>query len=96
MQRKDRPMMTCGHVANSKSRQSESNPEGYACVICSCFEIAKETPDFTGRVAHCAYGCGSEQPSDPQKLAFFEHGHGWGENKKFDHDTYYCGCRGWD
>jgi hypothetical protein len=42
------------------------------CVIHGTTHPANEQPDLTGRVARCAYGCGSESPSD-LKLAFFEY-----------------------
>ena len=46
--------------------------------------------ELRGRVARCTY-CKAERPSDgPDTLPFFEY------HPDQPHDTYYCGCRGWD
>lgn len=80
-------MMTCGHAANAVV----TNTDQPVCVICVCADVADQ-PDLTGRIARCSYyggKCRSEQPSDT-RLAFFSH------SPERDHDTYYCGCYGWD
>jgi hypothetical protein len=81
-----------------------------SCAICGCIELAPEAPNLTGRIAKCAYrecrvnllrrrgssGYGaiggdgrSFAPSSPN-LPFFEH------KPDQPHDTFYCGCLGWD
>lgn len=91
--RQSTPMMKCGHSANAVD--GNQNP---CCVICFGHpnswdkEIDDNPPDFTGRVAKCAYwrgGCGSTAPSNAG-LAFFQAGNG------VNPDEYYCGCHGWD
>ncbi len=58
----------------------------------SCLWHPKATPvpmpDLTDRMARC--GCGKQEPSNPDKLAFFE------LNANYPTDTYYCGHAGWD
>ena len=66
------PMMKCGHQANARGRPAGEEAFRPSCAICSCFEVADTTPDFTGRLARC--GCGNTQPStDHDHLAFFEY-----------------------
>lgn len=83
-------MMKCGHSANAQD--SNGNP---VCVICvGISEGATEVdvnPNLTGRVARCGYfnRCHTEQPSDVS-LPFFEH------HPNKEHDSFYCGCFGWD
>lgn len=80
-------MMRCGCAAQGKDR--EGNP---VCVahygILDGATVVADTPDLTGRVAHCA-DCGRTTPSDPS-LPFFRHQPTWAQ------DSYYDGCRGWD
>lgn len=71
-------IMKCGCAANatcSRMGEREYNPPIPSCVIHDCIEVADEQPDFTGRMARCAYfkTCKHIQPSDPEKLAFFEY-----------------------
>ena len=88
------PILACGHAANAvktatKGVKHDPIP---CCAICSVTELAKEQPSLAGRTAKCAYKrvCKSEQPSDPEKLAFFEH------KPNEPYDVFYCGCQGWD
>lgn len=67
------PMMECGHAANATNAKT-GKP---SCVICigihsGAEKIAEQGPDLTGRMAHCAYGCGNEKPSSTS-LPFFEY-----------------------
>ena len=59
-------ILVCGHEANATSNGTPS------CAICDTTEVATQ-PDLTGRIARCAYGCGSERPSTAPHLAFFEY-----------------------
>ena len=79
-------MLTCGCAA-AGTLQRPGEPAYVGCGLHNCNEVVDE-PDLTGRTAHCSYG-GSEVPSST-KLAFFQHQ----PNQK--HDSYYCGCCGWD
>ena len=81
--------MACGHAATG--RRADGTP---VCVVCSMVDPAKAQtvappPDLTGRIAHCGYGKHAPKPSSVE-LAFFEH------HPDREHDTYYCGCYGWD
>lgn len=81
--------MKCGHTANAV--RSDGKP---ACVICAGIvpgwdEVETQPPSLEGRKARCAYGQHAEVESS-FSLAFFE----YTPNKT--HDTYYCGCHGWD
>lgn len=61
-------MLSCGHAANATDGNGQPS-----CAICAGIlpvEIVS-TPDLTGRIARCAYGCGAQQPSS-MDLAFFE------------------------
>lgn len=87
-------MMKCGHAANATDRKT-GKP---VCVICvgispGATEIDDSPPDLLERRARCSYygfgRCESEGPSSPE-LAFFEH------KPEKDHDSFYCGCRGWN
>lgn len=85
-------MMKCGHAAQGFMDRLDGidlKPPLHACVICSCVEVEENPADLSGRTAKCA-SCQKNQPSDPQKLAFFEH------VPSAPFDRYYCGCRGWD
>lgn len=82
-------LMKCGHVSNATSNGKP------CCVICApdakAFEIEKEcngTDGLDGRMAKCDY-CGNKIPSE-WGLPFFEH------RPKYETDSYYCGCGGWD
>lgn len=81
------PMMKCGHAANATSKR-DGEVDLPCCAICVCFVVAEKQPDLTGRQARCS--CFRKEPSDPQKLAFFEH------RPESEFDSYYCGCNGWD
>lgn len=75
-------LMKCGHVSNATC---DGKP---CCAICSCFDIEKELPDITGRMAKCPY-CHRIKPSN-FNLPFFE----YRPNEKCD--EFYDGCLGWD
>ena len=64
-------MLACGHAVNA--RDKHGNP---TCAICIGIDAGASTvvhtPSLSGRTARCAYGCGSEKPSDTD-LAFFEY-----------------------
>jgi len=80
----NKPLMKCGHIANSISNNKP------ACVICSCFEIdtehnveellknRKARCGFYGKQTHksecskCGSTCTCERDSSPN-LAFFEY-----------------------
>lgn len=81
------PLMECGHTANAEGKIPGGTFQP-SCVICGCFTIADEQPDFTGRKAVCSY-CKVEHDSS-ERLAFFRH------QPEQDTDSFYCGCRGWD
>ncbi|HEX9805143.1 MAG TPA: hypothetical protein VGA67_05670 [Candidatus Dojkabacteria bacterium] len=50
------PYMACGHRANSLGKKAGDNELGWACVICSCFDVI-EKPHLEGRRARCtSYG----------------------------------------
>ena len=69
----NRPIMMCGHVANSKCSAKDGvvfDPAIPSCVICDCIEVDENAPDLQGRIARCAH-CGKEAPSSLD-LAFFE------------------------
>lgn len=76
------PMMKCGHAANATC---EGKP---CCVICGEHTVDDNPPSLEGRTAKCY--CGTSEPSDPSRLAFFE----YLPNKP--HDKFYCGCDGWN
>lgn len=84
------PMMKCGCAAQgviTAKAGVKFDPPIPACLIHDCYEPATDTPDLTGRMANCAYGNHAIQPSDPEKLAFFEYrgpGSRWA--------TDYCKC----
>lgn len=82
-------LMKCGHVANATS---DGKP---CCVICTpdtkAHEIDREckgSDGLDGRMANCDY-CGRKVPSE-WELPFFEY------RPKYEFDSYYCGCMGWD
>lgn len=79
--------MTCGCAANAKITR-KGFPAVDGCAVHMCTEVAKVAPDLTGRTARCRYG-GAEVPSSTS-LAFFVH------EPNQPHDSYYCGCFGWD
>lgn len=79
--------MTCGCTAQG-SLSRNGGPALVGCGIHNCTEIVETAPDLTGRTATCSYG-GNEVPSSTD-LAFFRHQPG------AKHDSYYCGCFGWD
>jgi hypothetical protein len=76
-------MMKCGCAAYCMMGDK------YGCGTHDCWEPMEETLDLSNRVAMCS-DCGNTAPSDPDKLAFFRH------EPDRKHDSYYCGCRGWD
>lgn len=68
------PLMKCGCVAQGTCSGRNGvvfDPPVPACVIHDCIEVC-ESPDLSGRVARCAYKCGSERTSSLD-LAFFEY-----------------------
>lgn len=75
-------MMKCGHASNSTH-----NGKPFCC-ICECDEIEEKQIDLKGRKARCS-SCGKEVDSN-SNLEFFCH------NENSDHDSFYCGCGGWD
>lgn len=82
----DRPMMKCGHVANSELT-ADGRP---MCVICTCLDVDPKPVHLDGRKAKCIYrDCDSEQPSS-LTLAFFE------QKPTLPADRFYCGCYGWE
>lgn len=80
------PLMGCGHAANATV---QGQP---CCVICIGIVAGAtepvEKPDLTGRVARCS-SCQNTADSK-WTLAFFRH------EPQREHDSFYCGCRGWD
>ena len=85
-----RVLMKCGHVA--EGTWNDNGEEKPCCPICFgldplSVEVAEDA-SLDGRVAKCLY-CKKETPSS-QNLPFFEYLY------LRDHDSYYCGCRGWD
>lgn len=106
----EHPMMKCGHAANSIGSRGDLRYVP-ACAICDCFEVDATPPSLEGRTARCFYygnpalklrdmgGCDTradhqspcfcEKPSDLH-LWFFE------MRPDKDHDTFYCGCHGYD
>lgn len=86
-----RVLMECGCASTGYLNGDKTKP---VCVPCygiriGADRVAKVQPDLKGRIAKCAYNCGSQVESSIQ-LAFFE----WKPEEPFD--AYYCGCRGWD
>ena len=76
-------MMKCGH------RQIGETADGKPyCIICNCGEVMENLPDLTGRTAECCF-CDNKEKSDFY-LPFFEY------RPNQEHDSYYCGCGGWD
>ena len=86
MENKTKPMMSCGHIANSYLKKDGEYKIPY-CVMCDCTEIV-EKPNLENRKAKCS-DCKSIVDSN-NSLAFFGH------NPDEEYDEYYCGCRGWD
>jgi len=76
--------MSCGHTAQAVTADNQP-----ACAICGCLDVEQSAPDLTGRVAHCTYGNHKPKASS-FALAFFKH------QPEREHDSYYCGCFGWD
>lgn len=87
------PMMKCGCAAQgvmtAKAGVKFDTPIP-SCLIHDCQEIADSAPDLTGRMAECAYRPAghSLQPSDPEKLAFFEYR---GPGSRWATDVCKCG-----
>lgn len=78
-------LMKCGHIAQGIDKDT-GKPY---CVICNCSEIAdKDIVNLEGRTAKCDF-CGYEKPSS-FNLPFFEY------TPDKPHDSYFCGCIGWD
>lgn len=87
-------MMQCGHAANATDQNGKP-----CCVICAGIQEPQAHAiappmDFRGRKAQCSY-CHREAESSAD-LAFFEIGYWKDGNHLYHHDSYYCGCRGWD
>lgn len=84
-------LMSCG--CRGDGQLADGSP---VCAVHGCAEVAA-APDLTGRTATCAGGQlryrhdrpGQEVPSS-LSLAFFSH------RPEREHDSYYCGCSGWD
>lgn len=81
-------MMKCGHVANAIDEAG--NP---VCVICvgitpNATIVAEDVPNLDGREAACPY-CNKKTKSSTD-LPFFDY------RPNETHDSYYCGCFGWD
>lgn len=87
----NKPLMKCGHTANATT--VVDGVEIPCCAICAgivdgAYEIDDNAPSLEGRTAKCSY-CDREVPSD-YNLPFFEH------KPNCKHDSYYCGCMGWN
>lgn len=70
----DKPLMKCGHTANS-TVSIDGGPPRPACAIHAgltpdAYELAESQQPWAGRMARC---CGQPKPSDPQHMAFFEY-----------------------
>ena len=80
-------LMKCGHTANAT--YGEDNKP--CCAICipnkEAFEPADQ-PSLEERTAKCS-DCDKETRSSTD-LPFFEY------RPDRPHDSYYCGCRGWE
>lgn len=79
-------LMKCGHVSNAVTGGGKP-----ACAVCGCVDVARGcagTEGLEGRKARC-FDCGRETDSR-WSLDFFRH------CPDREHDTWYCGCRGWD
>lgn len=82
-------LMKCGHTAQAMITNDKGEKRPY-CVICDCDMPANNKPNLTGRVAHCTVpGCKNAKPSK-DNLPFFAY------KPDEAHDSYYCGCEGWD
>ena len=81
-------LMKCGHVALGSLNGGKPVCPMCIGILPGADEVDEETPDLTGREAHCQ-SCGNARPSD-LSLPFFEY------HSKHDRDSYYCGCRGWE
>lgn len=79
-------MLTCGCAAAGTLKRP-GQPALVGCGLHSCTEIADE-PSLKGRTATCSYG-GNEVPSS-KDLPFFCH------QPDAKHDSYYCGCWGFE
>lgn len=81
-------LMKCGHIGYA----TDKNNKPY-CLICNCDKIAEdEKIDLKDRTASC-YLCGKIAKSS-YDLPFFEPKELF--NPKSKHDSYYCGCGGWE
>lgn len=98
-------MLACGHSGFASHRNAhdglkESHP---TCIIDNCCQVVN-SPDLTGRIAHCTYFgkeayksecdncpsiCSHEKPSDIA-LAFFK------QHPEEAFDEFYCGCHSWN
>lgn len=83
----ERPIMKCGHTANSYILKGALRIP--ICVICDCIEQAPK-PLLEGRFAVCRE-CGRVVESD-WNLPFFH----YQKDNEQNEDSYYCGCYGWD
>lgn len=83
------PIMKCGHAANAVHQPSGKQVCAACIGITADAEIIDENHiDLAERVAKCTY-CKNTAPSSAP-LPFF------GSQPSLEHDSYYCGCRGWD
>lgn len=83
----ERVLMECGHVGKVTFMGRPACPmclgvDNQALIPC------ESLPSLTGRKALCRY-CDRETDSSLD-LPHFEH------RPNHGHDTYYCGCKGWD
>ena len=88
-------IMKCGHP-NSDTIILPDGTKIPICVICGCMNIKKEITESTegleGRTAICCQHKNRDCKSVPSSwdLPFFQY------NPEDKHDSYYCGCWGWD
>lgn len=86
-------MMKCGHAANAYTEDMKP-----CCAICiglnpNAVIVDEEPIDLTGRIAICSQhkmGAGGGRAPSDTNLPFFEH------RPNSEHDSYYCGCYGWN
>ena len=89
--------------------EAEADPDRRRAVCYSCrksvpshaylpfLETAEKQAE--GRCTHCGYAdVAHEEPtrSRPHLARAMGNGHEFTQAEPRDHDTYYCGCRGWD
>lgn len=82
-------LMKCGCRANAVDGRTGAPSCAIHAGLTPDAEIVADTPDLTGRFAHCSYGRHGRKPSS-LALPFFIY------QPDAEEDRYYCGCRGWD